>query len=175
VLNGIVINDHSGMNGAENRLVSAEALDLNYAERILYVQNAEGTHGIKLIFKEKCTDVIARYDRISVDLKGLTLKKESNPDRYTVSGIPLSAIVGTMASDPPLPRTVKLEDLSDSDVFTLVTVEDVEIPVRKGSFVPVDIRDIGVMVSYPMVIRSKGGETSHLMVNVDCPWSRNGM
>ena len=174
VLNGIVINDHSGMNGAENRLVSAEALDLNYAERILYVQNAEGTHGIKLIFKEKCTDVIARYDRISVDLKGLTLKKESNPDRYTVSGIPLSSIVGTMACDPPLPRTLKLEDLSDSDVFTLVKVKDVEIPVRKGSFVPVDIRDIGVMVSYPMVIRSKGGGTSHLMVNVDCPWSRNG-
>ena len=174
VLNGIVVNDHSGMNGAENRLVSAEALDLNYAERILYVQNAEGTEGIKLIFKEKCTDVIARYDWISVDLKGLTLKKESNPDRYTVSGIPLSSIVGTMACDPPLPRTLKLEELSDSDVFTLVTVEDVEIPVRKGSFVPVDIRDIGVMVSYPMVIRSKGGGTSHLMVNVDCPWSRNG-
>ena len=61
VLNGLVVNDHSGMNGAENRLVSAESLDLNYAERILYVQNAEGTEGIKLIFKEKCTDVIARY------------------------------------------------------------------------------------------------------------------
>ena len=174
VLNGIVVNDHSGMNGAENRLVSAESLDLNYAERILYVQNAEGTEGIKLIFKEKCTDVIARYDWISVDLKGLTLKKEADPDRYSVSNIPLSAIVGTMACDPPLPRTVKLEELSDSDVFTLVTVEDVEIPVRKGSFVPVDIRDIGVMVSYPMVIRSKGGGTSHMMVNVDCPWSRNG-
>lgn len=174
VLNGLVVNDHSGMNGAENRLVSAESLDLNYAERILYVQNAEGTEGIKLIFKEKCTDVIARYDWISVDLNGLTLKKEANPDRYSVSNIPLSSIVGTMAYDAPLPRTVKLEELTDSDVYTLVSVEDVEIPVRKGSFVPVDIRDIGVMVSYPMVIRSKGGGTSHMMVNVDCPWSRNG-
>ena len=174
VLNGLVVNDHSGMNGAENRLVSAESLDLNYAERILYVQNAEGTQGIKLIFKEKCTDVIARYDWISVNLNGLTLKKDANPDRYSVSNIPLSSIVGTMAGEEPLPRTVKLEDLSDSDVYTLVSVEEVEIPVRKGSFVPVDIRDIGVMVSYPMVIRSKGGGTSHLMVNVDCPWSRNG-
>ena len=174
VLNGIVVNDHSGMNGAENRLVSAESLDLNYAERVVYVQNAEGTEGIKLIFKEKCTDVIARYDWISVDLKGLTLKKDADPDRYSVSNIPLSSIVGTMACDPPLPRAVKLEELSDSDVYTLVSVQEVEIPVRKGSFVPVDIRDIGVMVSYPMVIRSKGGGTSHLMVNVDCPWSRNG-
>ena len=175
VLNGIVVNEHSGKNGAENRLVSAESIDLNYAERILYVQNEEGTEGIKLIFNEKCTDVIARYDMISVDLKGLTLLKETDPDRYTIKNIPLSAIIGTMACDPPLPREVKLEELSDSDVYTLVKVVDVEIPVRKGSFAPVDIRDIGVMVSYPMVIRSAGGGTSHLMVNVDCPWSRNGM
>lgn len=174
VLTGIVINEHTGMNGAENRLVSAEAIDLDYAERILYIQNDEGTEGMKLIFREKWADVISRFDKISVDLNGLTLKKESNPDRYIVNAIPLSAIIGTMATDAPAPRITQLENLTDSDIYTLVTIEDVEIPVRKGSYVPVDVRDIGVMVSYPMVIRSKGGGTSHMMVNVDCPWSRNG-
>lgn len=174
VLTGIAVNDHTGMNGAENRLVSAEAIDLDFAERVLYVQSEEGTEGIKLVFREKWTDVISRYDKISVDLNGLTLKKESNPDRYSVTAIPLSAIIGTMATDAPAPRVVKLENLTDSDIYTLVTIEELEIPVRKGSYVPVDIRDIGVMVSYPMVIRSKGGATSHMMVNVDCPWSRNG-
>ena len=174
VLNGTVINDHLGMNGAENRLVSAEAIDLAYAERILYVQNEAGTEGIKLIFKEKCTDVVSRFDKISVDLKGLTIRKENNPERYSIINIPISAIIGTMAGDTPSARVVRLEDINDSDIYTLVTVDEVEIPVRKGSYVPVDIRDIGVMVSYPMVIRSKGGATSHMMVTVDCPWSRNG-
>ena len=87
VLTGIAVNDHTGMNGAENRLVSAEAIDLDFAERVLYVQSEEGTEGIKLVFREKWTEVISRYDKISVDLTGLTLKKESNPDiRYTVDG-----------------------------------------------------------------------------------------
>ena len=174
ILNGVIINDHSEKNGAENRLVSAETADLEYAERVAYVQNEDGTHGIKLVFSEKCTSVVSRYDRISVDLIGLTLKKANNPERYYVTGVPVSAIVGTLSGDAPSPRMLKLEDIADTDLFTLVTIEDVEIPVRKGSYAPVDIRDIGVMTAYPMVIRSKGGATSHMMVNVDCPWSRNG-
>ena len=174
VLTGVVINDHSEKNGAENRLVSAETSDLEYAERIAYVQNEDGSQGIKLVFREKCTGVVSRFDRISVDLIGLTLKKENDPERYSVTGIPVSAIVGTLSADAPSPNPVKLDDLTPDHLYTLVTVSDVEIPVRKGSYAPVDIRDIGVMTAYPMVIRSKDGATGHMMVNVDCPWSRNG-
>ena len=174
VLHGVVINEHSEKNGAENRLVSAESCDLEYAERVAYVQNEDGSQGIKLVFKEKCTGVVSRFDRISVDLIGLTLKKENDPERYSVTGIPVSAIVGTISADAPSPTPLKLEELTPEHLYTLVTVSDVEIPVRKGSYAPVDIRDIGVMTAYPMVIRSKGGATGHMMVNVDCPWSRNG-
>ena len=174
VLNGVIINDHSEKNGAENRLVSAETSDLEFAERVAYVQSEDGTQGIKLVFREKCTAVVSQFDRISVDLIGLTLKKESNPVRYSVTGVPVSAIVGTLSADAPSPRVLRLDDLADEDLYTLVKLEDVEIPVRKGSYAPVDIRDIGVMTAYPMVIRSKGGATGHMMVNVDCPWSRNG-
>lgn len=174
VLTGTVINDHEGMNGAENRLISAESMDREYSKRILYIQNAEGTDGVKLVFRTKTTDVVSRFDKISVDLYGATLKRENNPVRYTVTGIPVSSIIGTMAGDAVEPRDLALENLTDSDLYTLVNLTDIEIPVRKGSYAPIDIRQIGMMVSYPMVIRSKNGATSHMMVNVDCPWSRNG-
>ena len=174
VLKGVVINDNHEKNGAENRMISLEAQDLTYAERILFVQDEEGTDGVKLIFKEPCTDVVARFDRISVDLFGMTVTREDNPVRYSISGVPVSAIISTMAGDEiqPAPRT--LETLSDDDLFTLVTIDQVQIPVRKGNYAPVDIRYVGTMVSYPMVIRSKGGATGHMMVNIDCPWSRDG-
>ena len=174
VLTGTVINDHEDKNGAENRLISVESIDLEYSKRILYIQNAEGTDGVKLVFRTKTTDVVSRFDKISVDLYGATLKRENNPVRYTVTGIPVSSIIGTMAGDAVSPRDCALENLTDSDLYTLVNLTDLEIPVRKGSYAPIDIRQIGVMVSYPMVIRSKGGATSHMMVNVDCPWSRDG-
>lgn len=174
VLEGIVINDHLEKNGAENRMISVDNQDLNYAERILYVQNADGSGGIKLIFSQSCAEMVARFDSIKVDLYGLELKRESEPLRYSISNIPVTAIVSTKPAEALAGNEKPWEDLTDDDLYTLVTVSDIEIPVRKGNYAPVDIRKISYMVSYPMVIRSSSGHTGHMMVNVDCPWSRDG-
>ena len=174
VLNGLVINDNLEKNGAENRLISVDNQDMTYADRIIYVQNEEGTDGIKLIFSKSCADLVSRYDRISLDTYGLMLKREDNPVRYSISRIPVEALVATSAGDAPAEKVRGLAELTDNDIYTQVTVPDVEIPVSKGSFAPIDIRYINLMVSYPMVIRDKDGGTSHIMVNVDCPWSRDG-
>ena len=181
VLSGVVINDHLQKNGAENRMVSHDVQDLTYAERILYVQNEAGNSGIKLVFKESCADVISRFDRISVELNGLKLKRENDPVRYSISDIPVTSIIESMAGDAPSLAPISLNDVESSlnDVennrlYTLVTVKDIEIPVRKGSYAPIDVRYVGIMTSYPMVIRDIEGSTSHMMVNLDCPWSRNG-
>ena len=174
VLSGVVVNDNLEKNGAENRLISADNQDMTYADRIVYVQNEEGTEGIKLIFSKSCADMVSRYDRISLDTYGLTLKREDNPVRYSISRIPTEALVATSAGDAPVEKVRTLGELTDSDIYTMVTIPNVEIPVRKGSFAPIDIRYINLMVAYPMVIRDKDGGTSHMMVNVDCPWSRDG-
>ena len=174
VLEGIVINDHLEKNGAENRMISVDNQDLNYAERILYVQNADGSGGIKLIFSQSCAEMVARFDSIKVDLYGLELKRESEPLRYSISNIPVTAIVSTKPAEALAGNEKPWEELTDDDLYTLVTVSDIEIPVRKGNYAPVDIRKISYMVSYPMVIRSRSGHTGHMMVNVDCPWSRDG-
>ena len=174
VLSGVVINDNLEKNGAENRQISADNQDMNYADRIVYVQNEAGTDGIKLIFSKSCSDMVSRYDRISLDTYGLTLKREDNPVRYSISRIPLEALVATSAGDAPVEKVRGLKQLIDNDIYTLVTIPDVEIPVSKGSYAPIDIRNINLMVSYPMVIRDKDGGLGHMMVNVDCPWSRDG-
>lgn len=174
VLNGMVINDNLEKNGAENRMISVDNQDMAYADRILYVQDESGADGIKLVFSKSCADLVSRYDRISLDTYGLTLKREDNPVRYSIARIPTEALVATSAGDAPLEKVRGLGELTDNDIYTLVTIPDVQIPVSKGSFAPVDIRYINLMVSYPMVIRDKDGGTSHMMVNVDCPWSRDG-
>lgn len=174
LLEGIVINDHLEKNGAENRMISVDNQDLSYAERILYVQTADGSGGIKLIFSQSCAEMVARFDSIKVDLYGLELKRESEPLRYSISNIPMTSILSTKPAEQPVVKEKLWEDLGVEDLYTLVTVSDIEIPVRKGCYVPVDIRKLSYMVSYPMVIRSRSGHTGHMMVNVDCPWSRDG-
>lgn len=174
VLEGVVINDNLENNGAENRIISADNSDMTYADRILYIQSEDGNDGMKLIFSSSCSEMVSRYDRISLDTYGLTLKREDNPVRYSIARIPSEALVATMAGDAPHEKVRTLDELTDKDIFTLVTIPDVEIPVRKGSFAPIDIRYVNLISAYPMVIRDKVGGTSHMMVNVNCPWSRDG-
>lgn len=174
VVEGLVINDNQENNGAENRMVSLDAQDLTQADKTLYIQNEDASEGMKLIFLESCAELVSRFDKINVDMYGLTLKREDNPVRYSISKVPLTSLIATMASDQPVMKERTLGQLTDSDLYTLVTIPDVEIPVRKGSYAPLDIRYMGAMVSYPMVIRDKEGTTSHMMVNLNCPWSRNG-
>ena len=174
LLNGIVVNDNQENNGAENRIISVDNSDMTYSERILYVQSEDGSEGIKLIFSKSCSSLVNRFDRVSVDTYGLTLKREDDPVRYSIKGIPTEALVSTSAGDAPQEKVKALGELVDEDIYTLVTVPEVEIPVTKGSFAPIDIRYINLMAAYPMVIRDKDGGTSHMMVNVNCPWSRDG-
>lgn len=174
VLEGIVVNDNIENNGAENRIISADNNEMAYADRILYVQSEDGSDGIKLTFSYSCADLVNRYDRISLDTYGLTLKREDNPVRYSIARIPSEALVATIAGDAPMTKVRTLNELVDNDIYTLVTIPYVEVPVRKGSFAPIDIRYINMISAYPMVIRDKTGGTSHMMVNVNCPWSRDG-
>lgn len=174
VLQGVVINDNLENNGAENRIISVDNSDMAYADRIIYVQSEDGNDGIKLIFSKSCSSLVGRYDRISLDTYGLTIKREDNPVRYSISRIPSEAVVETSSGDAPMAKIRTLNELVDNDIYTLVTIPEVEIPVSKGSFAPIDIRYINLISSYPMVIRDKDGGTSHMMVNVNCPWSRDG-
>ena len=174
IVSGTVINDDAEGNGAENRLISVDVPDPDYSSRILYIQSEDGAEGIKLIFDSSCKDVASLYDRISFDAFGLTLTREADPVRYVISGIPASAVTESMRGDAPQPKLRSISALSDDDLYTLVKLENVEIPVRKGPFVPVNIENIDLVTAYPMILRDREGSYIYMMVNSDCSWSRDG-
>ena len=174
LLEGVVINDPSGLNGAENRIISVDIPDMEYKSRIIYLQDEGTQEGIKVIFKESCRGIINRWSRISLDTRGLTLLRESNPVRYCLKDVPHSAIISSESGQEFAPRSMEIADITAKDLYTLVTLPKVEIPVRKGPYMPIDIRYISVMTAYPMILRDASGEQIPMMVNIDCPWSRNG-
>lgn len=174
VLKGIAINDWNENNGGEIKTVSIDSPDPSWQERVLYLQNEEGTEGVKLVFDQSCRSLVDRFNEVKVDLYGLDLVQEQSPERYSISDIPLSSVVGSDSGARVEPKQKTISELADSDLYTYVELKDVEIPIRKGCYVPVDIRYIGSIMTYPMVLHDVDGNQTHMMVNANCPWSRNG-
>lgn len=174
IVSGTVLNDDSEGNGAENRMVSADNPDPGYSSRIIYLQDEDGSDGIKLIFNDSCADVASRFDYISFDAFGLTLTREVSPVRYEITGIPTSVVTESKKRGAPMPKVLGIGELSENDLYTLVRLKNVEIPIRKGPFMPVDIRYIDMVTAYPMVLRDITGKSIYMMVNSDCAWSRDG-
>ena len=174
IVSGVVINDDTEGNGAENRMVSADNPDPEYSSRIIFLQDEDGNDGIKLIFDASCADVASRFDRISFDAFGLTLTREDDPVRYEIAGIPTSVVTESSRGEAPEAKIRSISSLSEDDLYTFVKLENVEIPIRKGSYVPVDIRYIDIVTAYPMTLRDNTGMSLYMMVNSDCKWSRNG-
>ena len=174
ILEGVVVNDPSGLNGGENRIISVDIPDMAYKSRIVSLQSVDGKEGIKVEFRESCSGIIHRWSRISIDTRGLRLVREDNPMRYSLEDVPQSAVISSEAGMEFAPRDVEIGDISASDLYTFVRLPEVEIPVRKGPYMPIDIRYISVMTAYPMILRDAAGNQIPMMVNVDCPWSRDG-
>lgn len=171
----IIINDNIEGNGAENRNITSTMQDLTLADRTLYVSDAEGTMGVKLEFEKGAELLVRRFDHIDVDLYGAVLTKESDPERYVITGIPGSAILKdeTGSESDVVVKTRKMSELVDSDIYTLVELTDCEIPIRKGPYVGVNLEHYCVINKYPMVIRDKDGNDMHMVVNTTCAWHRN--
>lgn len=177
VLTGcIVLNDNLDGNGAENQNITSVVQDLTVADRTLYLSNADGSSGIRIEFTKGSELLTKRFDHVEIDLAGAVLTREENPDRYVISGIPATAVMKNEpgnAGDVTI-KPKKMSELTDADVYTLVELTDCEIPIRKGPYIGIDVRNYDVMNKYPMVIRDNEGERMHMMVNTTCSWHRDG-
>lgn len=180
VLSGWVINDNSEGNGAEAKNISAELQDTKRPSRVIYVQNDDASAGVMVEFNTVQDNTTERFNHITFNLKGMTLTKhpasEKEPLRYELSGAVVSNIMQTTGgSIQDLPVKEKhIGELTDADVYTYVTLIDCEIPVRKGPFVPVDLRYDAVMNKYPMPLRDIEGSSTYLLSNTSCAWARDG-
>lgn len=186
VLTARVINDNSEGNGAPNSNTSIIMQDLTLSSRTLYLQSlekdSEGNYcGIRLEFAGAKDNSTRRYDLLEINLKGLKYHKDGaegsdDPFRVGLSGASTVNIISTTAgsaSDLPLiERTINT--LKDSDIYTFVKLLDCELPIRKGPFVPVDLRYQNIINKYPMVLRDADASIMYMVCNTTCSWARDG-
>lgn len=132
-IEGVVISDLDSPNMETAPNTDAATLDGTLNGRTGYIQSADGTSGFRIVFATRADNILHRGDKVTMDLNGTTIRKESNPERYTIEGV-TSAALAVDGNGNPVVREMTLASLKDSDVYTLVKVTGLEMSFKHGSY-----------------------------------------
>lgn len=173
-VSGTVISDRTSPNMAGSPMLKAAAKpDLGINDCTAYMQNADASLGLALVTTDAQQNNLQRYDKLKLWCKGLTLTKRSNPERYTLSGVTQDHIVtkeaGTAEELPAKRRFI--DQLTDADIYTQVTLKRCQMAVRTGRFIPVHINYTNNFNNYyPAAVLDRHGDMIYLMTNHGCDW-----
>lgn len=181
IVEGIVVSNNKGRNAGEDEQLTTSTIDYTGDQRTIYLESFDGSQGVCLMTSTVDDNVTSQYDHIQVLLYNTNPVLHSDPEYLTISGVKSSMIVGQtrgQASDVPV-KAKAMRDLTDDDIFTYVKLQNVEIPVRKGSLVPVNegytiASNAHRFPKYPRLIRDVNGDWMYLLTNTVCQYRNDG-
>lgn len=133
VLEGVAISDRDALNLETAHNTDASTLDGSLNARTAYIQSAEGTSGFRLVFSTAEDNTLQKGDNVLLDLNGTTLRKEVDPERYTIEGLTAAAI-SVVGKEEPVVREMQLSSLADTDLYTLVKITGLEMSFKHGAY-----------------------------------------
>jgi hypothetical protein len=187
ILEGYVVSDKGNPNVASNPHTTTTKIDYSVNEKTVYIESLDGQYGIKLVTSTKEDNIFTRYSKVQVLLKGTTVNSEQvddivpGPARYKITGVTsakvLTSVAGTAGDLPKKERTIA--ELTDDDIYTFVTLRQCELPIGAGPFTPLNegygsAYNQQRIDTYPQVVRDIHGNDLYMMVNLGCPWRRDG-
>ncbi len=183
---GIVVSDYRSMNMEHNPNISYERVDLGENLRTAYIESEDGRYGLRVRFAGIYDNRLRRGDRVRLDLGGCRLSGESNPERYTVDGV-CAEDVALLERGVALPEKVRrIGELSDEDLYTFVTISDVEFSAKQGAYANVYERCVQRMHynafdqpwrridGWASLLKDGDNRSIYMLVNTKCAWRRNG-
>ncbi len=170
----VAITDGGEMNAESYAVKGYGNLNKELSARTGYVQTEDGSLGFRLQAVSADDNVLRRGYKYKISLKGATLTREDNPVRYTISGLTANSFgEDGQASIPAKTRTIS--QLTDDDIYTWVTVTDVELTVDYGCWSNVANAWKGTKQNTSLrSIRDKAGEKMNMLINTDVPWVFRG-
>lgn len=186
-IEGIIVSEYKSLNMGENQQVAWNKVDTRYSYCTAYIQNEEGTSGFRLIFNDLYDNRFPRFSKVRINLSGCLINHETEPERYTISGLTAES-VQLISGNTPIVKTKNISQLTDSDVYTYVTLQNLEFATKEGSYTnvnefvvqkselnafmkPADLECIDVAGIYA---KDHEGEAIFLPVNTSCYWRRRG-
>ena len=135
LIEGYVVSDVNSGNVGDNEKTSSETADYTCCRKNFYLESLDGKYGFMVQTLTEEDNIFERYDKVTLLLRGTFLHKDSDPDRYTIKGLGVSALIDRQSGmSESIPVKEKyISELTDDDIFTYVTLKDCEFGVRKGS------------------------------------------
>ena len=136
----IVVSDCTSENVALNPNLSWNKVDLDASLRTAYLQAEDGSWGLRLEFKKGEFNRLRLYDKVKLDLNGCKVRMDAATGALQITGAgPLNILSRTKGSSSSCPVKEKhISELSDEDIYTLVTLKDVEFPFKEGAIINID-------------------------------------
>ena len=188
MLSAVVISDAGNYNMETNPNLTDTSIDFSVNEKTAYIESLDGQYGLRIVAKLPADNILKRYSSVQLSINGLKLVKESNPERYTLTGFTkehvLNQNAGTAAD---LPKKEKhISELTDADIYTYVTLKECEFMLNGGAYINVhdgycyktDLNTQGVLdPRFDCAIRGvidSRGEKINMVLNTQVRWRRKG-
>lgn len=187
-IKGVVISDCNSMNMGENPQLEWNQVDIMMSYRTAFIQSNDGRSGLRLVFDDIYENRVPRFSSVKIDLGGCTVSEYDERGVYTVAGIRANdvEVLGEGAGAPD--KTRRIAELTDADLYTYVTIEDVEFMSKEGSYT--NVNEYMVQASHlnsfkkpknmecvdvaGVYVKDGDGESLFLPVNTSCWWRRRG-
>ena len=182
ILEGIVVSNAEGGNAGENEQISASAIDYTVSQRTVYVQSLDGKYGFSLLTETEEDNIFKQFNKVRVLLKGTEIYLFDNPAKYyQIKGVKKSMVASNVkaAESEIVVKQKHFNELTDDDIFTYVTLKDVEFPVRKGSICPINegysiAGKSDRIAKFPLLVRDINGDSFYMYTNTVCTYRNDG-
>lgn len=182
ILEGIVVSNTEGGNAGENEQISASAIDYTVSQRTVYVQSLDGQYGFSLLTETEEDNIFKQFNKVRVLLKGTEIYLFDNPAKYyQIKGVKKSMVASNVkaAESEIVVKQKHFNELTDDDIFTYVTLKDVEFPVRKGSICPINegysiAGKSDRIAKFPLLVRDINGDSFYMYTNTVCTYRNDG-
>ncbi len=181
ILDGIVVSNPESGNSGENEQITTSSIDYSGSERTIYLEAPDGSRGVMIVLSDASDNIFKQFDRVQILLHGAVATLNEEPDRVVLRNVTknmvVSQVAGTKSSIPVKEKYIG--ELTDADLYTYVTLKDVEFPVRKGSISPVNEGyAIGTgahrLSKYPLMVRDINANHIYMYTNTVCVYRNDG-
>lgn len=180
-LEGYIVSDNASKNVTENPQRTSTDIDYTATDKGAVFESLDGRYGFLLETASIQDNIFEPFTRVTLLLSGAELRKDANPDRFTLAKITSSMVAASAkVGEDGIPSKVRsISDLKDSDIYTRVTLKDCEFPIRKGGLTPLNegytsLYKVDRVTKFASLVRDKAGSSIYLLTNTSCPYRRDG-
>ena len=183
---GVVVSDCDSKNNALNPNTAYSTLDMTVSDRTVYLQNEDGACGVRLLLNSADDNIFHRGDKVTVGLGGLTIGISEAPKCWSIERVPAAAVMShTPATGDVVEKRKRIAELTDDDIYTLVTLTDVEFVFKQGAYTNINesyvqksalntgnVNIVHIGDSAARLMQDVDGDAIFMQINSLCQWRR---